>query len=456
MNWKSGYSYAPLEGSDSIRLLMVENVGSTSKGRGPIRCWIRHFNLSSAPPYRALSYARAFEDTKKIFLNDRIVEVQRNLWEALAHIQFAYFDFRTADRDQASADENSKWMWIDDLCIDQSNTPERNHQLGLMAGIYKKATEVLVWLGCESDFQNGPEITAAMEAMALMQDDKQGQNTSQVLEQHHERLLALFQLPYWDRLWIVQDIVLAAKITLLFDKVSTDWQNLHRLRRLLSSKYFPDKFGLQPGSTSTSDHKADLLSCQAFRLDRHRSGLGSNKLEHLIESFQNSLCSDPRDKVYGLLGLADDDHQDGQLVADYSKTLFEVYAKVVHSYYTKRRRQGPSQHTPRFSQILQESFTKSSIPSGLSSQAIRYSLTSHPSALRPLFHIFGITCGTINTFGDSIDLAELSRFSPSAPELTRHVRATISNAVRDLKKLVPLRARTSFALQGQYITIPVT
>ncbi|PMD66987.1 uncharacterized protein K444DRAFT_515540 [Hyaloscypha bicolor E] len=138
MNLKSGYRYSPLESSDSIRLLQVENVLCTAKGRGPIRCWIRHFSLSNAPPYRALSYAWGPDSssTKKIFLNGKIVQVRRNLWEALAHIQFACFDFRTREKEDVFAEENSTWVWIDALCIDQRNVEERNHQVGVMGRIY--------------------------------------------------------------------------------------------------------------------------------------------------------------------------------------------------------------------------------------------------------------------------------------------------------------------------------
>ncbi len=435
----------PLEGSDSIRLLIVENVGSSSKGRGPIRCSIRHFHLSNAPPYRALSYEWGTTDTKKIFLNDRIVEVRKNLWEALAHIQFACFDFRTAEKDQI---ENSKWVWIDALCIDQNNTTERNHQVGIMGKIYRKAVEVLVWLGCENDFLNGSRISAAMGAVALMNDEKGTQDASQMFDRNHEGLLALFQLPYWERLWIVQEVIVAARITLLFDKISTSWTNLHKLRKMLSSTYFPNKYGLMPGSTFTATHKADLLHCQAFRLDRHRTEFHQDVLGYLIESFQDALCADPRDKVYGLIGLAED-CQKGQIEVNYSKSVFEVYSDVINFYSRSRRSQGPSQHTPRFSQILQQAFRGTSGESELTASARDYSLAVQTSVLRPSMHIFGMRCGTITTFGDAIDLAELSRFRPVAPDLTNHVRHTISNAVRDLKKLVPLQIQTSFALQGQ-------
>ncbi|KAE9369222.1 hypothetical protein N431DRAFT_287990, partial [Stipitochalara longipes BDJ] len=138
MNVKSGYRYSPLEGADSIRLLQVENVPSTAKGRGPIRCWIRHFSLANAPPYRALSYAWGTDSTKKLFLNDKIVQVKRNLWEALAHIQFAYSDFRAVKKDEVFAEENRRWVWIDALSIDQMNVEERNCQVALMGTIYGK------------------------------------------------------------------------------------------------------------------------------------------------------------------------------------------------------------------------------------------------------------------------------------------------------------------------------
>jgi hypothetical protein len=58
-----------------------------------------------------------------------------------------------------------------------------------------------------------------------------------------------------------------------------------------------------------------------------RDGL-SCFLKDLLETCKDSLCLDPRDKVYGLLGLADD-CQEGNLTADYSKSLFDVYEDVI-------------------------------------------------------------------------------------------------------------------------------
>lgn len=38
-------------------------------------------------------------------------------------------------------------LWVDALCIDQSNVRERSAQVGKMGHIFKKATSVLVWIG---------------------------------------------------------------------------------------------------------------------------------------------------------------------------------------------------------------------------------------------------------------------------------------------------------------------
>lgn len=43
-----------------------------------------------------------------------------------------------------------KYLWIDALCIDQGNIPERNHQVAQMTSIYSNAEEVIVWLGLQA------------------------------------------------------------------------------------------------------------------------------------------------------------------------------------------------------------------------------------------------------------------------------------------------------------------
>jgi len=44
-------------------------------------------------------------------------------------------------------EDSSRILWIDQLCIRQSDVVERNTQVGMMGEIYTKATSVCIWLG---------------------------------------------------------------------------------------------------------------------------------------------------------------------------------------------------------------------------------------------------------------------------------------------------------------------
>ncbi|EMD88424.1 hypothetical protein COCC4DRAFT_87686, partial [Bipolaris maydis ATCC 48331] len=108
-------------------------------------------------PYLALSYC--WGDPKKtvpIYLNNKLVHVTENLSSALQNFE---------QRDVALR------IWIDAICINQKNEHEKSQQVGLMAEIYHKASEVIVWLG-DGD-ENSPralEILKEIGASALQLD----------------------------------------------------------------------------------------------------------------------------------------------------------------------------------------------------------------------------------------------------------------------------------------------
>ena len=52
------------------------------------------------------------------------------------------------------------WLWVDQICIDQSSNKERNHQVAMMGDIYRRATETYMWLGPD------PYDGAAFEAIS--------------------------------------------------------------------------------------------------------------------------------------------------------------------------------------------------------------------------------------------------------------------------------------------------
>lgn len=64
------------------------------------------------------------------------MKVSENLVEALRSLRYS---------------DKVRDMWIDQVCIDQDNTTERNIQVGRMAEVYGNADNVCVWLGAGSE-----------------------------------------------------------------------------------------------------------------------------------------------------------------------------------------------------------------------------------------------------------------------------------------------------------------
>ena len=107
-------------------------------------------NRGTSAPFEALSYA--WGDTHRfgaIFIHDDYnktfsggkniynkLQVGENLAEALRHLR---------------SPQIPRDIWIDAICIDQSNVAERGEQIKRMASIFSLAQRVIVWLGPERD-----------------------------------------------------------------------------------------------------------------------------------------------------------------------------------------------------------------------------------------------------------------------------------------------------------------
>ncbi|PMD42980.1 heterokaryon incompatibility, partial [Hyaloscypha variabilis F] len=136
------------------------------------------------PKFEALSYCWGPDESyKSIEINGHLVPVRRNLWWALRHLRHGVYGMR-------------RTLWIDALCINQNDVNERSAQVSIMGSIYSTASRVLVWIGEESE-----ESQAAFGCMRCLFN-------SQDLENFH----FLCQKPYWERLWIIQELCLASRL----------------------------------------------------------------------------------------------------------------------------------------------------------------------------------------------------------------------------------------------------
>jgi hypothetical protein len=109
-----------------IRLLKVETKGAI------IRSTMHHYQIESAPKFRALSYAWGpLHPRRQILVNGQHLSIRENLAQ--------FFGIYVKEH-------SDDYLWVDQVCIDQTDVLERNHQVQLMSQIYGRAEQVLIWV----------------------------------------------------------------------------------------------------------------------------------------------------------------------------------------------------------------------------------------------------------------------------------------------------------------------
>ena len=175
------YRHSLLSEPDSIRLLRLLPSKEDPKN---LRCELLKCALRKSDrvtrPYEALSYVWGSEDDpQSIIIDNQSFEVTQNLYTALLHLQ---------DHDI------SRIIWVDAVCINQTDKKEKGHQIQFMAEIYAKASRVIVWLG---EAQDNSE--QALEAIRLAGEKSTKLSNTEPVQQ---AILQLLQRQWFRRIWV--------------------------------------------------------------------------------------------------------------------------------------------------------------------------------------------------------------------------------------------------------------
>lgn len=139
-----------------------------------------------------------------------------------------------------------------------------------------------------------------------------------------EALSDISERPYWKRLWIVQEIVLSRHVEIFCGSKVVSWNALAVLLRSCES---PTHGNGQPivANNAWSIYLEWRKRHDMMTLESTENSVGFRKLELILDAFENSLCVDVRDKIYGLLGL----FESAALEPDYSKTSIELFSGLM-------------------------------------------------------------------------------------------------------------------------------
>jgi hypothetical protein len=202
------------------------------------------------------------------------------------------------------------YFWIDALSIDQRNVLERNHQVQMMTSIYSQAQSVRVWLGLE--------CYPAFEVLHRQ------------LPGSVDLFSSIYTARYWTRVWTVQEFEVAKAVDFMAGDIAI---GLEALISKLDAKHDLHCMMRAKGNNGRYANPAPHRYVPPFKysvMDRLRNR-GQHKnlsLQVLVQNFSELESNDPRDGVFGLLGLARRPHGAGnaiQLEADYSMTATQVY-----------------------------------------------------------------------------------------------------------------------------------
>ncbi|KAI3395932.1 hypothetical protein diail_643 [Diaporthe ilicicola] len=280
--------------------------------------------VTSSVKFEALSYCWGREDPatqESVTIIDgpsdrSTLAVGRNLASALRHLR---------------PEQQSRTLWIDAICLNQSDDDEKSKQVTRMADIYRLASHVVVWLGPARD-NSDVAMRELQRVGSGIQFAKQGyfcplpgNDPSLVLFapfQHFTRTQwdafeTLFQRDWFGRLWIVQEVSLGApRAVVVCGSMTIPWYVFCRAVIFLYNH-------TQPPSEEFRRRIAYTYAlCCIFR--------GKNSLTSMLQLSKIRNCRYSQDKIYGLLGMMPDGLGSG-IVPDYKSKSEKAYKDLILS-----------------------------------------------------------------------------------------------------------------------------
>ncbi|KAI1427448.1 heterokaryon incompatibility protein-domain-containing protein [Xylaria sp. FL1777] len=321
----------------------------------PIHCQLVEKKLTPSISYKALSYSWKNEDATPdvaVFCNSKPIYVSANLHAALRRLR---------------APDEVVRIWVDAICINQQDHAERAYQVGMMRDIYQNSSEVLIWLGesgldddmgdwiWENESADGdglrgthdqpnvvqwfgnerdiPKLkayfsSASEEKRAQRFDDKRcdifgtfcvlhllasGVPVNKIWHLRHvsystnivNGLNAIMEKAWWRRIWVVQETVVAKTPVVYYGNMCAPW----RLFALAAVEY--DTSRVRDNLDGFFSHLKSGQSLMQFTrviMEIESTRRSWQKLEPMVpltvlRKFRSRLATDPRDKVFAVLGL---------------------------------------------------------------------------------------------------------------------------------------------------------
>jgi hypothetical protein len=327
--------YSPLK-AGSTRLLRINSKTSEASIGALVEV-----SLEVAPPYYALSHCWGHQDTgREIQIGHYTITVDSELAICVQRLR------ELASQDSLA--EPARYVWIDSICIDQSNDIERSSQVQQMGRIYSQSIRTLIWLGPGTAAYSG--AWSLVDHIYNISTQKPSSEDKPVAKMYSAtvhissglpiwnsklwaQLKATLELRWFSRIWIFQETVLSQQdpIILLEDQ-TYPWHRLGEAALWLRKN----------GYLRLTQLPAELLNVNL--ICDIRNTIHKLPLDVLLSLTQIKFhATDQRDKLYSLFGVYQ--RQLGCEVPDelrpnYLDSVEDVYIKASRFLITESRSLG--------------------------------------------------------------------------------------------------------------------
>lgn len=274
------------------------------------------------PEYMALSYCwGGSEVTTNIVVNQCNFKVTANLDSGLRQLRLRRY----------------RCIWVDAISINQADKEERGFQVQLMQRIFSRAALVISWIGSveddtaeavkfllerssstltlsDSNSGNLREASRSPSRSPRIGIDRRGihfRNKSPHESPRYSRLEKakktwirnqwsiiqdFFNQDYWKRVWVIQEVAVARNLNVIYGNSEISWDDVAAAIVLWKETLM---------SLPTA-HLSHLYAAQLLDLRNRFTKKSPISLLHAMLVTNKSMATDPRDKLFALLGLAFD------------------------------------------------------------------------------------------------------------------------------------------------------
>ncbi|ORY01801.1 heterokaryon incompatibility protein-domain-containing protein [Clohesyomyces aquaticus] len=240
-------------------------------------------------------------------------------------------------------------VWIDALCINQQDIQERNNHVTKMNIIYRNAKAVRIWLGdVVSDSDNGAfealfRISGFLDQRFAAGDFKNYRTLQRSFAANEEMqsiqwncLSSMLNRAWFRRTWVIQEVGVANKATIHLGPLSTSWEMLSGVILILRN------YDIDVLLWAYTELTADITIALMDKLQKRQREQKHDQIDppetpitllEILHESRDFKCTVQSDKVYGVLGLADD--RDDYPAPDYALPVADVFKGIARSHIAK-------------------------------------------------------------------------------------------------------------------------